>query len=78
MASCEVPAWPLGEFRHSDPARGGKDATIDQPWGSVTGDGRSEAGRGEVQPIEDIHVSSEYRRHLVGALIRRAFRRERP
>jgi carbon-monoxide dehydrogenase medium subunit len=32
----------------------------------------AEAARGEVDPPGDIHASSDYRRHLVGVLVRRA------
>jgi carbon-monoxide dehydrogenase medium subunit len=41
-------------------------------WESALWAAAGEAGRAEVEPFEDIHGSTEYRRDLVGALIQRA------
>ena len=43
-------------------------------WDSSIWTAAAEAGRAEVEPFEDIHGSTEYRRDLVGALIQRACR----
>ena len=43
-------------------------------WDSSRWAEAAEAGRAEVEPLEDIHGSVEYRRDLVGALIQRACR----
>jgi carbon-monoxide dehydrogenase medium subunit len=43
-------------------------------WDASSWADAAEAGRAEVEPFEDIHGSTEYRRDLVGALIQRACR----
>ena len=47
-------------------------ALTGNPWEPATWGAAAEAGMGEVEPFEDIHASSEYRRDLVAALLRRA------
>jgi carbon-monoxide dehydrogenase medium subunit len=43
-------------------------------WGPPLWAEAAEAARAEVEPFEDIHGSTEYRRDLVGALVQRACR----
>jgi carbon-monoxide dehydrogenase medium subunit len=47
-------------------------ALIGAPWNASQWEVAAAAAREEVDPFEDIHGSAEYRRDLVGALIRRA------
>jgi carbon-monoxide dehydrogenase medium subunit len=54
--------------------RSAEETMLGKPWELPTWEAASEAGRDEVEPLEDIHASAEYRRDLVGALIRRACR----
>lgn len=49
-----------------------EDALTGSPWEQATWETAAEAAKGEVEPFEDIHASSEYRRDLVAALLRRA------
>ncbi len=42
------------------------------PWERASWEKAAEAAKAEVEPFEDIHASSEYRRDLVAALLRRA------
>jgi CO/xanthine dehydrogenase FAD-binding subunit len=47
-------------------------ALIGSRWEPAGWDAAAEAAMGEVDPFDDIHGSSEYRRDLMGALLRRA------
>jgi carbon-monoxide dehydrogenase medium subunit len=49
-------------------------AMTGRPWEPATWETAAGAGRDEVEPFEDIHATSEYRRELVSALLRRACR----
>jgi len=54
-------------------ARGAADALRGQSPSPDAFAAAADAARGEVDPPMDIHASSEYRRHLVGVLVARAF-----
>ena len=51
---------------------GAETALIGNPWEPAIWDRAAEAAMSEVNPFEDIHGSAEYRRDLMGALLRRA------
>ncbi len=47
-------------------------ALVGNGWEPASWEAAAEAAMGEVEPFEDIHGSAEYRRDLMGALLRRA------